>query len=179
MKKFIAVILFCWLVLQPFTLVLGEETNAANNEVENNVVSEEMQEEEALEEEPQIDWQEMNENQMALMMVNRHIEYLMDKVEKSEDEMEAVVSEYEERLEEEMERRKELEEEMSQKLEEKNQELEAAKDEIMSLQQRMATFQTEHGVYLQIGIGFLAGLIIGMILNAVLGFFRRRKREDM
>lgn len=178
MKKIIAIFVFCCLVLQPFTLALGEETNAANNDMDNNAALEEMVEQEA-EEEPQIKWHEMNESQMALMMVNRHIEHLMDKVERLEGELEGVVGEYEEMLEEEREKRENLEEEMSQKLEEKNQELEAAEEEIKSLNMRISTFQTEHGVYLQIGIGFLAGLVIGMILNAVLGFFRRRKRENI
>ena len=140
MKKISAIFLIFCLTLSPVTVAAEEENSSSQKEnaTENQLIHQQLP----------IDWQQMNEMQIALAMINRQIEYLMEQIENDDDRVEAVIVSYEKRLDKERERSEESIAQLNEKLVEKQQQLEEVRKEIVGLNKKMALFTSENSVYL-------------------------------
>jgi len=184
MKKVIILMVLFSLLLVPFAYAAEEQASDAAVPKENNEKSEASEQasevidnSKADSGELQLNWQDMDEMQIALILIKNQIDYLMDQVEKSNGRINSVISDYENRMEKERERAQESIEEMKAELKQKDQELSQARQEVTDINKKMALFNSENGVYLKILIGFLAGLIVGVVVNTVMSFINRRKQQ--
>ncbi len=133
-----------------------------------------------------IDVIQLNENQMALLMINNQIEYLMLQIREKENQLKEkdrqisiLNAGFEERLAEarneqtalKAEHAKEINE-MEAKIAAKEAEVEAGRQELHALEKKVAAFLGDSGLYLVALLAALAGLILGLILSAIFG--RRR-----
>lgn len=186
MKRILAIFLL-FLLLFPLATVAedtapaSQKENATENQHKDNKDDKDKKDENGknatLDDQLQINWQQMNEMQIALIMINRQIDYLMGQIRDNDDRVIEVVNDYEKRIDKERERMQENIAQLNQKLAEKEQELEEARNEIVSLHKKMAIFNSENSVYLTTLLGFLAGIIVGIIGSSFLSFLNRKKQS--
>lgn len=128
-----------------------------------------------------IDVVKLNENQMALLMINNQIEYLMLQIKEKDSQIASANAGFEDRLKKEREEQEKLKAEHSGKIAElenkvsaKEAEVEVSRQELHALEKRVAAFLGDSGLYLVALIAALAGLILGLILSAILNWRRNR-----
>ncbi len=184
MRKVIILMVLFSLLLVPFAYAAEEQASDAAVPEENSEKSEAPEQasnvidnNKADSRELQLNWQEMDDMQIALILIKNQIDYLMDQVEKSNGRINSVISDYENRMEKERERAQASIDEMKAELKQKDEELNLARQEVIDINKKMALFNSESGVYLKILIGFLAGLIVGVVVNTVMTFINRRKQQ--
>ena len=176
MKKLIILTLFFMLILpnvveaEP-TEVPSAETAAASEDLEKNNDKQAAGIQQMI-----INWKNMNEMQIALVLINRQIEYLMGEIEKNADRNAKVIEDYEKRFSEERQRLQGEISDLKQELDKKNEQLETIRAENLELNKRVALYNSENGVYLKIVIGFIAGMVLGVMVNSLLGYLNKRRQ---
>lgn len=125
----------------------------------------------------EVNWQEMQDMQIALAMINRHIEYLMAQVEKNDAQIAAIREEHARELEKAEANKKEEIEKINQKLAEKDRQLDQARDEINKLSSRAALFSAENDMMPRFILVFGAGIVLGMIVNSLWSAIRKRDKS--
>lgn len=128
-----------------------------------------------------IDVVKLNENQMALLMINNQIEYLMLQIKEKDNQISTLNAGFEDRLNKEREEQAKLKAEhagkiteLEEKLLAKDAEVEASRQELHALEKRVAAFLGDSGIYLVALIAALTGLVLGLILSFV-GNWRRNR----
>ncbi len=130
----------------------------------------------------------INETQMALLMISRQIEYLMEQNEKTEKQVVELGAQYQKLVDKEIARQKEMREEhaaemelLQNKLDEKEVEISAAKAEagmiqaeVHRLEKLIATYIGESGLYFKLLIALIAGVLFGLILSSILNWRRNK-----
>lgn len=135
-----------------------------------------------------VNWQEMNDMQLALAIINRQIEYLMAQVEKNNREITGIIEKNNENIAaieeehvKEMEKIKaEKEEEiekLNKELAEKDRQLADARKEINKLSGRAALFSAENDMVPRLILIFSVGLIAGMVFNSLLLMLRKKNNS--
>ncbi len=131
-----------------------------------------------------LDVVKLNENQMALLMINNQIEYLMLQIQEKDKQLNTLSDGFEERLQRERAEQAQLKASHAEQLkgmEEKVQaaeaNLQASRQELHDLEKRVAAFLGDSGIYLVALIAALVGLILGLILSAILNWRRQGKSE--
>ncbi len=128
-----------------------------------------------------IDVVKLNENQMALLMINNQIEYLMLQIKEKDTQISTLNAGFEDRLNKEREEQAKLKAEhagkiteLEEKLLAKDAEVEESRQELHALEKRVAAFLGDSGLYLVALIAALGGLILGLILSSI-GNWRRTR----
>jgi predicted RNase H-like nuclease (RuvC/YqgF family) len=138
-----------------------------------------------------VDLGAVNETQMALLMVNRHIEYLIGQNEEKNKQMADLSAQYQKNIEKEINRQQELRDDhrteielLQKKLEEKDAEIGAvqaevnkAQAEIHRMEKNIAIYIGESGLYLKMLVALIAGVLLGFILASISGW-RQKKKSD-
>jgi len=165
-------------------IIAQDETNDIPEE---NITQEEViPEEESTEKESKptqssenqiISWEAMTEMQTALFIINKQIDYLMERIEDSDTRIRKNTDTYEERLEKEIARNKELATSYEEKIENLEQEIVVHRDNLSQLERDNAIFASESGLYLKILIGFLVGSIFGILLAGLLQLWKKGKNS--
>lgn len=126
-----------------------------------------------------IDVVKLNENQMALLMINNQIEYLMLQIKEKDNQINSLNAGFEDRLKQEREELAKLKTEhagkiaeLEEKLLAKEGELEAGRQELHALEKRVAAFLGDSGIYLVALMAALAGLVLGLILSSIVNWRR-------
>ncbi|WP_028307857.1 DUF4515 domain-containing protein [Desulfitibacter alkalitolerans] len=185
MKKFLYILLAMLLLFSPAALA-NDETNGTPEEgtiqestnqeestaQQNNQTSTKDQEASSIERQ-QIKWEAMNEMQIALFIINKQIDYLMDRIEDNDNRIKQMADTYEERLKKEISRNQELTEKYEEKINELEQNIGEYRSNVSQLERDMAIFASESGLYLKILLGFLAGSIFGVILAGLLQLWKK------
>lgn len=122
-----------------------------------------------------ITWEAMNEMQIALFMINKQIDYLMERIEDSDIRIKAITDTFEERLEKEIARNQELAVGYEDKIKILEEDIVEYRSNISQLERDNAIFASESGLYLKILIGFLAGSIFGIIIAGLLQLWKKGK----
>ncbi|KUO50193.1 MAG: hypothetical protein APF76_10795 [Desulfitibacter sp. BRH_c19] len=188
MNKFLCMLMIMILLFSP-VIIAQDETNDITEEnitQEEVIPKEESTEEESTEEESTptqsnenqiISWEAMNEMQTALFIINKQIDYLMERIEDSDTRIRKITDTYEERLEKEIARNKELAASYEEKIESLEQEIVVHRDNLSQLERDNAIFASESGLYLKILIGFLVGSIFGIVLAGLLQLWKKGKNS--
>ncbi len=185
MNKFLAMLIIIMLLFSPVIM--------AQDATDNSLEEEEITQEESTEmtndltnsttdnsahystEKQTITWEAMNEMQIALFMINKQIDYLMERIADSDIRIKAITDTYEERLEKEIARNQELTMGYEEKIKNLEQDIVEYRDNISQLERDNAIFASESGLYLKILIGFLAGSIFGIIIAGLLQLWRKAR----
>ena len=136
-----------------------------------------------------IDLGGINETQMALLMVNRHIEYLIEQKEEKKKQLDNLSVQYQKSIEKEIDRQQELRGEYSAEIERLQKELEdkdaeigavqaevnKAQAEVHRLEKNIAIYIGESGLYLKMLLALLAGVLLGLILASISGWRQKKK----
>ncbi|MEW6622040.1 MAG: hypothetical protein AB1420_02730 [Bacillota bacterium] len=170
---FAAILIIC-LALSP--LAFGEDETPAPGAGEQKEATEEQSGQAPMSSATQqiIPWGAMNEMQIALMIINKQFDYLMNRVEDSDRRVEQLMDSFEERLKRETDRIKEQVADYEVKTAAQNEEMKAYREQIAKLERDMALFASQSGLYLLILIGFLAGALAGVVLSAIMSSIKRR-----
>ncbi|MGF7186426.1 uncharacterized protein HemX [Desulfitispora alkaliphila] len=173
MKRTPLILLIALALLISFTgVVFGEESEV---ESENAVAAEQESRESA------VSFENLNEMQMAMTIINKQIDYLKQQIRDKDRHIEELKEENKEQLdaagdryESQIEFLEEKLEEAEGKLEAKESELVAMQDEYNDLLHKNAIFISESGLYLKILIGFIAGTLFGLIVGLMLNWWKRK-----
>ncbi len=187
MKRIVMLILILLFLYLP-TVGFGEEVEQEENTTE-PIEAVETQEEQNSIFIPtfrNIDVVNLNENQMALLMINNQIEYLMNQIEANDKQVKNLNESFQKRLLEEQENQNKLRQEhvetvkgLEEKIAAKDRELQIAKDELHEVEKNVAIYIGESGLYLKILVGFITGIITGLLLGTVLGWKKRKNQTLM
>lgn len=187
MKRIVMLILILLFLYLP-TVGFGEEVEQEENTTE-PIEAVETQEEQNSIFIPtfrNIDVVNLNENQMALLMINNQIEYLMNQIEANDKQVKNLNESFQKRLLEEQENQNKLRQEhvetvkgLEEKIAAKDRELQIAKDELHEVEKNVAIYIGESGLYLKILVGFIIGIITGLLLGTVLGWKKRKNQTLM
>ena len=183
MKKFFCIILTMFLLLSP-TALTNDEINGSsegntvqeNSNQEENIVQQNNQtigQESADAQKEQIKWEAMNEMQIALFIINKQIDYLMERIEDNDNRIIQMADTYEDRLKKEIARNQELTQKYEEKINELEQNIAEYRSNVSQLERDMAIFASESGLYLKILLGFLAGSIFGIIAAGLLQLWKK------
>lgn len=183
MKKFFCIILTMFLLLSP-TALTNDEINGSSevntvqesSNQEENIVQQNNQtieQESADAQKEQIKWEAMNEMQIALFIINKQIDYLMERIEDNDNRITQMADTYEDRLKKEIARNQELTQKYEEKIKELEQDIGAYRNNVSQLERDMAIFASESGLYLKILLGFLVGSIFGIVLAGLLQLWKR------
>ncbi len=191
MKKLLILCIILLLLFSPaYAQETGEETEEEAVEVEEEARETEaeapVEEEEAKEDLAlftpafrNVDVTQLNENQMALLMINHQIEYLMLQIQDKEAQLREAAGNQEAALQRERDQQEQLKKEHGEKIAQaeekfaaKEAELAASREELHALEKRVAAFLGDSGLYLVALIAAISGIVIGLILSAILN--RRR-----
>ncbi len=175
MKRFLCICVLIVFVFSSFSYAETDNSNQAPEETpvipveaaaegtQNQVLKEQV-----------VKWEAMNEMQIALMIISKQIDYLMDRIEDADNRAEHLIRTYEDRLNKEIDRNKTLIADYEEKITSQDTELKTQRDTVSKLERDMAIFASESGLYLKILIGFLAGTLAGVLLSGILGIWKRR-----
>ncbi len=135
-----------------------------------------------------VDVGSINETQMALLMISRQIENLMEQNAKTEKQITELSAQYQKLVDKEVARQQEMRIEhaaeielLQNKLDEKEAEVSAAKEEagviqaeVHRLEKLIATYIGESGLYLKLLVALIAGVLLGLILSSILNWRRNK-----
>ncbi len=186
MKKILLILLVLLFVFSP--TAFSEEIEESREDVD-HVESEDSQEDVLSGFVPtfrNMDITKLNESQMALLMINNQIEYLMSQIEGKDTQIEELNRSTEKRLSEERDFQKELRQEhaekieaMENKLSDAENEVQAGKDALHELEKQVAIYLGESGLYLKIGIGFIVGIIVGLVAGMFFSWKKSRSHAKV
>jgi predicted RNase H-like nuclease (RuvC/YqgF family) len=148
-----------------------ESSNQEENIVQQN--NQTIEQESADAQKEQIKWEAMNEMQIALFIINKQIDYLMERIEDNDNRITQMADTYEDRLKKEIARNQELTQKYEEKIKELEQDIGAYRNNVSQLERDMAIFASESGLYLKILLGFLVGSIFGIVLAGLLQLWKR------
>ena len=130
-----------------------------------------------------IDVVKLNENQMALLMINNQIGYLMTQIQAHGIHTENLVAKHREELAREQEKQNILKEEQRTKVEklesrlsEKEAAAIAAGEKVHELEKKIAVYIGESGLYLKLVLTLIIGMIAGLILGGILNWKKNRNQ---
>ncbi len=128
-----------------------------------------------------IDYSSMTDMQIAMMLISKQINYLMQQIDEAEGRIGRLTEEYEGRISREEERVSRqiaaLEDKVSKleiNIQEKEAELRETEKALHQLEREKAIFISESGLYLKILLGFLAGTVFGGIIGSILHWWKAR-----
>ncbi len=128
-----------------------------------------------------IDVVKLNENQMALLMINNQIGYLMTQIQAHGIQTEILFAKHREELAREREKQSNLKEEYLAKVEklesrliEKEAAVVAAEKKVHELEKKIAVYIGESGLYFKLVLALIVGMIAGLILGGILNWKKNR-----
>lgn len=128
-----------------------------------------------------VDVVKLNENQMALLMINNQIGYLMTQIQAHGIQTENLVLKHREELAREQEKMARLKEEhlatvgkLESRLSEKEAVVLAAREKVHELEKKIAVYIGESGLYLKLVLALIVGMIAGLILGGILNWKKNR-----
>ncbi|MEW6660959.1 MAG: hypothetical protein ACOY9Y_02775 [Bacillota bacterium] len=124
-----------------------------------------------------LQWEKLGEMQMALMIINKQFEYLISRVEEGDNRVQKLTETYETRLKKEVERAGDQVQNFETKLAEKEMALQQAREKIAQLERDISIFNSEYGVHMRTLIGFLAGILFGLVLASFLQWWKNKGQK--
>jgi len=162
MKKIIAILILL-LLLFPVAAFAQEESQPSENQLETQP---------EINKKAEPNWENLKEMQIALMLISKQYDYLINRLEEADNKIKETAKNYEDRLQREINRTKEIEQKYQDRITQMEAELAEARENISRLERNAAIFNSKNGVYLKMVLSFLVGLAIGFIVASVMRLWR-------
>jgi hypothetical protein len=120
----------------------------------------------------EIPWGQMDDRQIALMIINRQIDYLMGQVEGNHERIAQLQADHEAKLGQVENTNRERLQEIEGKMAEKDNIIVQLQEENRQLERQILLYNNENAVYIKMLLSLLTGIPLGLILGVILRWWK-------